>query len=83
MIGERVSYPQVLSRLALLTGSAALTAVANLVNAAAVPHEKSTFEGDLLPMPTASRSVERWNRFTCGDTEQEMCGPQREITQVK
>ena len=55
----RQTYPQVLSRLALLTGFAALAAVGNSVNAATVPHEKSTPEGDLLRMPTASGSVER------------------------
>jgi hypothetical protein len=75
--------PQVLSRLTLLTGFAALTAVANSGNAATVPREESTPEGDLLRMPTASESVERWYRFNCGDIEQEICGPQRDITQVK
>ena len=77
------TYPQVLSRLALLTGFAALTAVANSVNAAPVPHKKRTFEGDLLRMPTASGSVERWHGLNCGDTQQEIYEPQRDITQVK
>ena len=73
----------VLPRLALLSVLAALTAVANSVNAATVPLEKSTPEGYLLRMPTASGSVKRWYRFNCGDIEQEICGPQRDITQVK
>ena len=72
-----------LSRLALLAGFAALAAVADSVNAATVPYEKSTLEGDLPRMPTASGSVERWYRFNRGLTEQEIRRPHRDITQAK
>jgi hypothetical protein len=77
------TYPHVLSRLALLAGFAALADVADSVHAATVPHEKSTLEGDLPRMPTASGSVEHWYRFNCGDVELQIRGPQRDITQVK
>lgn len=46
-----------LSPLALLTGSVALIGVPHSVDAATVPYEKSTSEGDLPRMPTASGPV--------------------------